>query len=93
MRFREISGEWDLIRPLLPHKAKTGRSRADDRMVLNGILYVLVTGCRWMNMPVKYGSLVTAWRRLKRWQREGVWRRILEALISKGYSRGDLSAS
>ncbi|RJS89191.1 hypothetical protein CW705_07815 [Candidatus Bathyarchaeota archaeon] len=25
---------------LLPHKAKTGRPRADDRMVLNGILYV-----------------------------------------------------
>jgi len=38
---------------LLPPKAKTGRPRADDRMVLNGILYVLVTGCRWMDMPVK----------------------------------------
>jgi len=33
MEFREVSDEeWDII-------------RADDRMVLNGILYVLVTGC------------------------------------------------
>ena len=92
MRFRELSdGEWEFIRSLLPPRARTGRPRADDRMVLNGILYVLVTGCRWMDTPVKYGSYVTAWRRLKRWQREGVWKRILEALISKGYLMGRLS--
>jgi len=40
---------------------------------LNGILYVLTTGCRWMDMPLEYGSYKTAWRRLKRWQDEGVW--------------------
>jgi transposase len=34
-------------------------------MVLNGILYVLTTGCRWMDMPLEYGSYKTAWRRLK----------------------------
>jgi len=32
---------------------------------LNGILYVLTTGCRWMDMPLEYGSYKTAWRRLK----------------------------
>jgi transposase len=32
------------------------RPRADDRMVLNGILYVLTTGCRWCDMPAEYGS-------------------------------------
>jgi len=52
MEFRELSDEeWELIKPLLPPKAKTGRPRADDRRVLNGILYVLTTGCRWMDMP------------------------------------------
>jgi len=57
MRFRELSdGGREFIRPLLPPKAKTGRLRADDRMVLYGIVYMLVTGCRWMDMPVKYGS-------------------------------------
>jgi transposase len=56
MEFRELSDEeWELIKLLLP-KAKTGRPRADDRHVLNGILYVLTTGCRWMDMPPKYDT-------------------------------------
>ena len=47
MEFREISdGEREFIRPLLPPRAKTGRPRADDGKTINGILYVLVTGCR-----------------------------------------------
>jgi len=60
MEFREISDyEWEVIRPFLPPRSRVGRPRADDRMVLNGILYVLTTGCRWC----KYGSYKTAWRR------------------------------
>jgi transposase len=51
---------------LLPSKAKTGRSRADDRCIINGILYVLITGCRWMNMLKRYGRYSTAfWGRLR----------------------------
>jgi len=87
VEFRELSDEeWAFIEPLLPPRAGTGRPRVDDRVVLNGILYVLVTGCRWMDMPPKYGSYKTAWRRFERWGEEGVWKRILEALIAKGYS-------
>jgi transposase len=64
--FREVSDyEWEVIRPFLPPMSRVGRPRADDRMVLNGILYVLTTGCRWCDMPAKYGSYKTAWRRLK----------------------------
>ncbi|MEM3061509.1 MAG: transposase, partial [Candidatus Bathyarchaeia archaeon] len=53
------------IEPFLPPKAKVGRPRADDRLTINGILYVLTTGCRWMDMPIRYGSYKTAWKRLK----------------------------
>jgi hypothetical protein len=74
MRFRVLSDYgWGVIRPLLPPRSRVGRPRADNRVVLNGILYVLTTGCRWMDMPLEYGSYKTAWRRLKRWQDEGVW--------------------
>jgi len=83
MEFREVSGEgWGIIKPLLPPRSRVGRPRAGDRMVLNGILYVLVTGCRWMDMPIQYGSYKTAWKRLKRWQDEGVWNRIFKRLAS-----------
>ncbi|GBC72092.1 hypothetical protein HRbin02_01884 [Candidatus Calditenuaceae archaeon HR02] len=83
MEFRELSDfEWELIRPLLPPKPRGGRPRADDRRVLNGILYVLTTGCRWMDMPAEYGSYKTAWRRLRLWQELGVWEEMLRALTS-----------
>jgi len=50
--FRELSDEeWAFIELLPPPKARTGRPRVDDRAVLNGLLYVLITGCRWMDMP------------------------------------------
>jgi transposase len=46
MRFRVISdGGWEIIRPFLPPRSRVGWPRADDRVVLNGILYVLTTGC------------------------------------------------
>jgi hypothetical protein len=68
MEFRELSdGEWEVIRPLLPPRATVGRPRIDDRLVINGILYVLVTGCRWMDLPAKYGSYKTCWDRFRRW--------------------------
>jgi transposase len=83
MRFRVISdGGWEIIRPFLTPRFSVGWPRADDRMVLNGILYVLTTGCRWMDMPLEYGSYKTAWKRLKKWQDEGVWDRIFKALAS-----------
>ena len=67
MEFRELSdGEWKLIRSLLPPKARVGGPGADDRRVMNGILYVLVTGYRWMDMPVRYGHYSMAFRRLKK---------------------------
>jgi len=30
--------------------AHTGRPRSDDRMIINGIIYVLISGCRWSEM-------------------------------------------
>jgi transposase len=83
MEFRGLSDfEWDVVRPFLPPRSRVGRPRADDRMVLNGILYVLTTGCRWMDMPLEYGSYKTAWKRLKKWQEMSIWDRIFRALAS-----------
>jgi len=83
MEFRELSDfGWGVVRPFLPPRSRVGRPRADDRMVLNGILYVLTTGCRWMDMPLEYGSYKTAWKRLKKWQEMSIWDRIFRALAS-----------
>jgi len=68
--------EWQRVEPLLPPGNRRGRPRADDRRTVNGILYVLLTGCPWGRMPRRYGSAVTCWRRLRDWTRNGHWRRI-----------------
>ena len=45
--------QWDIIKPLLPlPKKRVGRLNPDLRKVLNTILYVEITGCRWSNVPV-----------------------------------------
>jgi transposase len=50
---------WDEIKILLPpEKAKDtiGRPIIPFRKVLDGILYVLRTGCQWKMLPKEYGS-------------------------------------
>lgn len=76
-------GQWSKIGPLLPKRASTGRPRADDRRTIEGILYVLKTGCRWKDLPVRYGSYVTAWRRLRTWSADGTWERIWRSLLAE----------
>ena len=70
--------QWEAIKDLLPPPRRRGRPRADDRRTLNGILYVLRTGCRWQDLPSRYGSPVTCWRRLRQW--EQIWRSRLSLL-------------
>jgi len=57
--------QWAFIRPRSPRVGR-GRPRADDRRTIEGILYVLITGCRWQDLPREHGSPTTVWRRLKR---------------------------
>ncbi len=91
MQFAELSDEqWEFIKPHVPPQPIVGRKRADDRKTINGILYVLITGCRWHDMPQLYGSYQTAWRRLKWWSREGIWNKILVAAQEHAYSIGKL---
>lgn len=51
VRFEELTDDhWKLLVPSIPTPAYTGRPRADDRSTINGILYVLMSGCRWMDI-------------------------------------------
>ncbi len=94
MKFEELDdARWGRIQPLLPPKAREGKPRADDRAIMNAILFVLITGCRWIDIPREYGDDSTANRRLRRWEKEGVWKRIMDALVDEGYGNGTGSRS
>lgn len=73
--------------PLVATPARTGRPRADDRRTIEGILYVLITGCRWQDLPREYGAPTTAWRLLTGWGEEGVWERIWRAALAAQRNR------
>ena len=78
-RFDLTDAEWAVIFPLLP-KPGRGPRRKDDRLVLNGIFYVLRTGTPWRDLPERYGRHTTIYNRYIRWTKRGVWRDIFEAL-------------
>ena len=92
MAFRKLTNEqWSMIKPLIPERRKgRGRPRANDRATINAILFVLTTGCRWDDLKKRYYRIwyTTAWRRLKRWEEQDVWKRIMDALVARGYSLG-----
>ena len=77
---REIPEDlWNLIKPHLPPDkppGSNGRPRVPNRTVLNGILYVLRTGCQWKMIPREYGSGSTCHLRFQTWVRAGVFQRI-----------------
>src|SRR5262249_22271326 len=69
---------WDLVEPflpILPRRPQGGRPRVSDRACLTGIVFVLRSGIPWQMLPPELGcgSGMTCWRRLRDWQRAGVW--------------------
>lgn len=76
---RDLSDEeWRAIAPVLP-KARR-RARADDRRILNAILYIVCTGRPWRDLPKQYGPYTTAYNRFNRWARRRYWQQIAECL-------------
>src|SRR5712691_5458164 len=80
---------WAIVAPLLPAeppKPKGGRPRCIvDRAALTGILFVLKSGIPWEMLPQEMGcgGGMTCWRRLRNWQRAGVWRRLHRILLQR----------
>jgi transposase len=63
--------------------------------VLEGILFVLTTGCGWHDLPRELGcgSGNTAWRRLREWQAAGVWDRLHQVVLDRLGQQGLLDWS
>jgi transposase len=84
MREAFLSDEqWQRIEPLLPKLRSRGRPWAENRLVLEGILWVLKTGARWRDLPKEYPSASTCWRRLRDWEEQGLWLKIWRVFLSE----------
>ena len=95
VRRHELTDEqFAKLAPLLPpERPTTGRPNKDHRTVVNGILWRLRTGAPWRDLPERYGPWQTVYSRFRRWQRAGVWARVLAALQAAGDAAGELDWS
>jgi transposase len=77
MSYQEISDDfWDLVAPLFERfkRRKPGGSKPlEFRVLLNGIFYLLKTGCQWAFLPSLYGSKSTVHEHFQRWASAGIF--------------------
>jgi transposase len=73
--------EWSLVEPVIPPAKHGGRKReVEVREVVNGIMYVLSTGCQWRYLPKDLPPKSTVHDYLTRWNYDGTIEKIHDAL-------------
>lgn len=79
--------EWALLAPMIPaakNGSKGGRPPKERREVINGIRYVLRSGCAWRLVPHDLPKWGTCYHYFRVWKKAGLWQRIHDKL------RGDI---
>jgi transposase len=73
--------EWRVIAQMIPPAKRGGRRRTVDlRAVVEGLLYLLETGCQWRHLPKDFPPRSTVWAYFDLWSYDGTLARIHEAL-------------
>jgi transposase len=88
---------YELARPMLPAERESGpqggRPLIGHYSVLKVIWFVLVTGCRWKDVPRELGCCgETARTRLQAWERAGIWDELHKTLLTMLRQAGELHA-
>ena len=86
--------EWALIGPLIPPAKRGGNKRTVDvREVVNGLMYVLSTGCPWAAIPKELPPRSTVNHYFRRWGHDGTLPRLHHALYIRCRGLGGRGAS
>ena len=86
--------EWSYIAGLIPPgKRGGGKRRVDLREVMNGIMYILSTGCQWRAIPKDLPPRSTLFDYLDLWSWDGTIERIHHALYVECREDGEREAS
>jgi transposase len=73
--------QWFRIEGLLPGRVgHVGGTARDNRIFLEGVLWIARTGSPWRDLPEKFGSWGNVYVRYNRWCRNGVWAQLFTAL-------------
>jgi putative transposase len=73
--------QWERIAGLLPgKKSDPGRTAADNRRFVDGVLWLARTGSHWRELPPEFGKWNSVFVRYNRWSEKGVWVKLFNAL-------------
>jgi transposase len=93
-RFEGLSDlEWRLfedVLPAAPQKRGRGMPHAPFRQIVNTLLYILITGCRWCDIPrgPQWASKSATHRWLQRWQADGTLAAMQARILGIADERG-----
>jgi transposase len=86
--------EWSLAKAEIPRAKPGGNKRTVDvRQVMNGLMYVLSTGCQWRALPKDLPPRSTVNHYFCRWQDDGTLDRLHHALYVRCREQADREAS
>lgn len=73
--------QWERLAPLIIGRPdQCGSTGRDNRMFVEGVLWIVRTGAPWRDLPEAFGDWNSVFRRFSRWSQKGVWWRIFEAM-------------
>lgn len=74
-------GQWDrMAAHIIGDERSRGTSGRDNRMFVEGVLWIVRTGSPWRDLPEVFGEWNSVFRRFSRWSAKGVWARIFTAM-------------
>ena len=91
----EVTDEfWKRVEPLVPIRERSteksyvrqaggGRKPKDARLVFEGIVYVLRTGCQWKALPKHFGSASAIHTRFLQWEKAGFFEELWKAGLAE----------
>lgn len=72
---------WSRISPhIIGDERSRGTSGRDNRMFVEGVLWIVRTGAPWRDLPEMFGDWNSVFRRFSRWSKKGIWDRIFAAM-------------
>lgn len=75
---------WNHIKELFETENQRGRPpKIDLRLVVNAILYILVSGCQWRYLPKDYPNWQSVYYHFRKWKKSGKWKVVYGILYAQ----------
>lgn len=81
-RYELSDDEWNRIKNYFPIRTEKTRGRpyGDIRTIVNGIIWIARSGAPWRDLPERYGKWNTVYKCFAKWQEQGLFEKVFQAL-------------